>query len=106
MRVVDSAIRSLDQDLSLIDPHHLIRSLFKAENPLPKGTAEDAILSWLIALPTGVDPANAAKTLSRLPLPSDAVTGEAAKVKALLREITAFPAERLSQARRRRRGSH
>lgn len=103
MRMSDSAVQVLDCDLSLVDPHHLIRSLFQTERPLPKGTAENAVLSWLIALPSGVDPAKAAAVLEELPGIANAATGETGKLRGLLREIARYPADRLSKARRRRR---
>ena len=90
--------------ISRIDPQACLRGLFQSPHPLPRGAAEDAVLSWLITLPQGIDPARAAAKLGTLPpfAGVDPGTGEAGRLTALLREIARYPAEKLAASGRRR----
>lgn len=91
--------------LSDVDPQHCLAAVYAADAPLPRGTAEDAVLSWLITLPDGIDPAHAAAAIGRLPDVPNAIDGEAARLTALLKQIAAYPATRLPPSRRRRLSS-
>lgn len=89
-------------DIAAFDPGQSLSALFLAEEPLPRGAAEGAILSWLLALPDGTDPARAAQVLGENAPFSNADAGEAGKASQLLKQIAQFPAEKLSRPRRRR----
>lgn len=76
-----------------------------AERP-PAGAAEAALFSWLVGLPSEVDPALAARRLCGM-APFDTIApddGEAGRLVRLLDEVAAYPAERLSRFSRRRHG--
>jgi len=83
-----------------LDPSAALRRLLALDDP-PAGLAEDALLGWLIALPGGVDPADAARELAERPELS-ARGGETARLRGLLREVSHYPAAALSRGRRRR----
>lgn len=86
--------------LHRLDPRACLQALC-AHPDAPRGVAEDALLGWLIALPDGVDPADAARELSDHRMFRG--TGpEGGRLRALLREVAAHPAHSLS--RRRGRG--
>ncbi len=102
-----STFPNTDSDASRIarmDPQACLRGLFQSPHPLPRGAAENAVLSWLIALPQEIDPARAAAMLGTLPpfAEADPQSGETGRLTALLREIACYPAERLGASRRRR----
>lgn len=71
--------------------------------PLPRGTAEDAILSWLLSVPDQIDPAEAAGTMLELSIFDPNKDGEAGRMARLLRQVAEYPAGRLAPARRRSR---
>ncbi|MEC9265946.1 MAG: hypothetical protein VX464_07805 [Pseudomonadota bacterium] len=102
MSSVPSAFPAAEIDITAFDPGQSLSALYMAEEPLPRGAAEGAILSWLLALPDGTDPARAAQILREMSPFSDASGGEAGKASELLRQIAQFPAERLARPRRRR----
>lgn len=83
-----------------LDPSAALGRLLALDDP-PKGLAEDALLGWLIALPGGVDPAEAARELADRP-ELTAREGEAARLRGLLCEVSRYPAAALSRGRRRR----
>jgi hypothetical protein len=85
--------------LADFDPRGQLRA-FVTAGPASGATAEEAVLSWLISLPDGVDPARAAAGLGELPHFTAGAEGEADRLTRLLREIAAWPAERLPTARR------
>jgi hypothetical protein len=94
------------QTLLRNDPRNCLGSLFEAPIQLPRGTAEDALLAWLVTLPDGVDPARAASelgTVAPFATPDEAEGGETGRLRALLAEIARHPAGRLPPATRRRR---
>ncbi|MEQ8603504.1 MAG: hypothetical protein RIB45_09295 [Marivibrio sp.] len=101
MRAHDGdSLRAHDRDWARLDPSAALRGLLALDDP-PTGLAEDALLGWLIALPGGVDPADAARELAKRPELS-ASGGEAARLRDLLRDVSRYPAAALSRGRRRR----
>lgn len=97
-----SVFQAAEREIAAFDPGQSLSALFLAEEPLPRGAAEGAILSWLLSLPDGTDPAWAAKVLGQTSPFADASAGEAGKASELLRQIAQFPADKLSRPRRRR----
>lgn len=99
MNDIHTQIPSAARQLAAFDPRNQLRAFVQA--PCDSGaTAEEALLSWLVSLPTGVDPARAAKCLGELPPFADQDAGEPARLTSLLREVATWPANRLPTARR------
>jgi hypothetical protein len=86
--------------LRRLDPSASLRALFALDDP-PEGLAEEALIGWLIALPDGVDPADAARALFHLPA-DRCHSAEAERLSGLLEQVARFPAASLSRRRRRR----
>lgn len=91
------------------DPKNCLAALFEAPVPLPRGTAEEALLAWLVTLPEGIDPAHAASELGTVApfVGKERRMGcEAERLCALLEEIALYPSDRLAPPTRRRRQPH
>ncbi len=93
-----------DQLLWALDPQLYLSNLAVAVSPA-EGSAKAAMMAWVLALPEGMDPANAAKRLLDLPLFSgiEPSKGEAGRLIELLRQISHFPREKLGRMQRGRR---
>jgi len=89
--------------LAMVDPRHILSALAQSEVALPRGTAEDALLSWLLSVPEQIDPAEAAGTMLELSIFEPDWDGEAGRMALLLRQVAEFPAHKLPPARRRSR---
>ncbi|MBP5857615.1 hypothetical protein KAJ83_11390 [Marivibrio halodurans] len=86
--------------LRRLDPSACLRRALLEETP-PRGRAEEVLLAWLIALPPGIDPAEAAGHLAP-GAPEGGMHPEIERLLGLLKEVARYPAARLS--RRRARG--
>lgn len=109
-----SLVPNAARQLAAFDPRSQLRAFI--QSPRESGaTAEEALLSWLVSLPSDVDPARAAKCLGELPpfvAQGDGGGGahgdgedEAARLTSLLREVAAWPKDRLPTGRRSGRRS-
>ncbi|NMM44460.1 hypothetical protein HH303_08210 [Rhodospirillaceae bacterium KN72] len=97
---------SVASPVAIADPQQCLTALFEMDTTLPDGFAETAILSWLISLPSEIDPARAAATLGSLPRIAGAQGGETGRISQLLREIARYPAEKLAATGRRGHRRH
>lgn len=81
--------------LRRLDPSTCLRRAFTEEAP-PRGRAEEVLLAWLIALPPGIDPAEAAGHLAP-GAPESGLHPEIERLRNLIEEVARYPAARLSR---------
>lgn len=83
-----------------LDPTGCLARALAEEAP-PRGRAEEVLLAWLIALPDGLDPAEAARALADCK-PAHGLPAETLRLFELIEQVARYPAAALS--RRRARG--
>jgi hypothetical protein len=86
------------------DPGWLIQRTFDAAPTADGATAEDAVLAWLVRLPDGLDPAEAAAALLDAYAPTAPDDPLTRRILARIAEVRDFPCDRLARLPRTRRG--
>ena len=82
------------------DPYQVLTPYLLGQRALPVEKAEETVLSWLVLLEDGLDPAKAALCLTALP--ESVPTKGGARLRLLLGQISEHSADRRTKGRRRR----